>query len=136
MGAARARPSRRPRRGPLRFPEGSMTLARSSPVRQATIGVAVGFALAFTLALRAAGVAWAETPPSVWDVAKDPAERDRWALHVRVDRLIPPPIGEGAARLDDDLRLEAARAMLEEADAARSPDVRLRFDLGVVYSAL
>jgi tetratricopeptide (TPR) repeat protein len=78
----------------------------------------------------------AETPPSVWDVAKDPAERDRWALHVRIERLMHPPLGEGGLRFDDDLRLEAACAMLEEADAAHSPDVRLRYDLGIVYSEL
>ncbi|HEY5145571.1 MAG TPA: tetratricopeptide repeat protein [Polyangiaceae bacterium] len=78
----------------------------------------------------------AETPPGAWDIAKDPAERDRWALHVRVERLMHPPAGEGGLRFDDELRLEAACAMLEEADAARSPDVRLRFDLGIVYSEL
>jgi tetratricopeptide (TPR) repeat protein len=93
-------------------------------------------ALAVVLAGVAGGVARAETPPSVWDVARDPAARDRWALHMRVERLMHPPVGEGALRLDDELRLEAARAMLEEADAAHSPDVRLRFDLGVAYSAL
>jgi tetratricopeptide (TPR) repeat protein len=83
-----------------------------------------------------AGFARAETPPSVWDLAKDPAERDRWALHVRVERLMHPPVSEGGLRFDDELRLEAACAMLEEADAAHSPDVRLRYDLGTVYSEL
>jgi tetratricopeptide (TPR) repeat protein len=94
---------------------------------------------ASVLAIGAASVsgrARAETPPSVWDIAKDPAERDRWALHVRVERLMHPPAGEGGLRFDDELRLEAACAMLEEADAAHSPDVRLRFDLGIVYSEL
>jgi tetratricopeptide (TPR) repeat protein len=88
------------------------------------------------LVVSVGGLARAESPPSVWDIAKDPAERDRWALHMRVQRLMHPPVGEGALRLDDELRLEAARAMLEEADATHSPDVRLRFDLGVAYSAL
>jgi tetratricopeptide (TPR) repeat protein len=82
------------------------------------------------------GRARAETPPSAWDIAKDPAERDRWDLHVRVQRLMHPPIGEGGLRFDDELRIEAACAMLEEADAAHSPDPRLRFDLGIVYSEL
>jgi tetratricopeptide (TPR) repeat protein len=81
-------------------------------------------------------VARAETPPSVWDVARDPAESDRWDLHVRVQRLMHPPVSESGLRFDDELRIEAACAMLEEADAARSPDVRLRFDLGIVYSEL
>jgi tetratricopeptide (TPR) repeat protein len=78
----------------------------------------------------------AETPPSVWDLAKDPAEQGRWALHMQVERLMHPAIGEGGLRFDDELRLEAACALLEEADAAHSPDVRLRYDLGTVYSAL
>jgi tetratricopeptide (TPR) repeat protein len=80
--------------------------------------------------------AGAETPPSVWDLAKDPAERGRWALHMQVEHLMHPAAGEGGLRFDDELRLEAACALLEEADAAHSPDVRLRFDLGTVYSAL
>jgi tetratricopeptide (TPR) repeat protein len=88
------------------------------------------------VALLAAGPAPAETPPSAWDIGKDPAARDRWALHLRVERLIHPPAGEGGMRFDDELRLEAARAMLEEADAAHSPDNRLRFDLGMVDSYL
>jgi tetratricopeptide (TPR) repeat protein len=82
----------------------------------------------------------ADTPPSQWDIARDPAERDRWALHVRVERLVHPPRpDDGTAvdsRQDDELRLEAARVLLEEADAAHSPDVRLRFDLGTIYERL
>src|SRR5580704_6145268 len=89
--------------------------------------------IAAALACRSAG---AETPPSSWDMARDPAERARWALHVRVQRLMRAPAGDTSLPLDDELRLEAARAMLEEADAAHSPDVRLQFDLGVVYSRL
>jgi tetratricopeptide (TPR) repeat protein len=86
-------------------------------------------------------MARADTPPNVWDLAKDPAQRERWALHVRVDQLLHPPTSEDvvpspAERSREELRLEAARAMLEEAHAAASPDVRLRFDLGVVYERL
>jgi tetratricopeptide (TPR) repeat protein len=100
-------------------------------------GAAFALAVATVTALGAiAGGARAETPPSSWDLAKDPAERDRWALHLRVERLMRPPVGEGGLRIEDELRLEAACAMLEEADAARSPDVRLRYDLGIVYSEL
>jgi tetratricopeptide (TPR) repeat protein len=76
--------------------------------------------------------AGADTPPSVWDIARDASERDRWGLHVRVQRLLPP--GEGTR--EDELRLQAARAILEDAGAAESPDVRLRFDLGIVYGRL
>jgi tetratricopeptide (TPR) repeat protein len=82
----------------------------------------------------------ADTPPSVWDLAKDPAERERWALHVRIERLLHGHAADDVLpseqRRDDELRLEAARAMLEDAGAARSPDVRLRFDLGIVYERL
>jgi tetratricopeptide (TPR) repeat protein len=81
-------------------------------------------------------VARADTPPSVWDVVKDPGEHDRWALHVRVQRLIQPVVeseidGE-TGRAARTLHLESARAILQQADAAHSPDVRLQFDLGVV----
>jgi tetratricopeptide (TPR) repeat protein len=94
-------------------------------------------------ALRAIGLAGtlavvvpahADTPPTVWDVARDPAEAARWKIHVNVQRLL-----EGRLDLGPDegrLRVEAARAMLEDADAEHSPDVRLRFDLGTVYSDL
>jgi tetratricopeptide (TPR) repeat protein len=87
--------------------------------------------------LLATATARADTPPSQWDIAKDPFERDRWALHVRVQRLLHPPSGEvevvGQFRgLALELRLESARAMLEQADAAHSPDIRLQFDLGIV----
>jgi tetratricopeptide (TPR) repeat protein len=83
---------------------------------------------------------WTDTPPSVWDLAKDPVERERWELHVRVERLLHPPMSDDVLpsdqRRDEELRLEAARAMLEQAEAATSPDMRLRFDLGVVYERL
>ncbi len=47
----------------------------------------------------------------------------------------PPPELEIASEITGAthaLRLESARAMLEQADAAHSPDVRLQFDLGIV----
>jgi tetratricopeptide (TPR) repeat protein len=93
--------------------------------------------VAFVLAPAAA---FADTPPTAWDAARDPLVRERWALHVRVERLLAPARGDDDTppdpRLDRELRHEAARAMLEEADAAHSPDVRLRFDLGRVYYEL
>jgi tetratricopeptide (TPR) repeat protein len=85
-------------------------------------------------------VARAEAPPGVWDVARDPEARARWDLHVRVERMLSPTRSDDAAapdpRLDAELRVEAARAMLEKADVAHSPDVRLRVDLGNVYFQL
>ncbi len=100
------------------------------------LGVAVAGAL-----LLAVGVARADTPPTVWDVARDPDERARWALHVRVQRLLVPPADEEVpipiVRDEQmELRLEAARALLEEGHAADSPDVHLRLDLGNVYRLL
>jgi tetratricopeptide (TPR) repeat protein len=97
-------------------------------------------ALASALALGPTPAA-ADTPPTVWDYARDPDERGRWALHVRVERLLHPPLLDEDSigtdvRRDSEVRLEAARAMLEQADAAHSPDVRLRFDLGNVYETL
>jgi tetratricopeptide (TPR) repeat protein len=94
-----------------------------------------------TVALLLAGSsAFAETPPNAWDAARDPGARQRWVLHVRVERMLSPPRTDDEPvadpRLDAELRLEAALAMLEEADAAHSPDVRLRFDLGLVYYGL
>jgi tetratricopeptide (TPR) repeat protein len=90
--------------------------------------------LAILLSSRAAG---ADTPPSRWDVARDPGVGERWSLHVRVERMLSPVRrDEDGVGLDAELRLEAARAMLEQADAAHSPDVRLRFDLGSVYYEL
>jgi tetratricopeptide (TPR) repeat protein len=87
-----------------------------------------------------ASAARADTPPNAWDAAKDPGARERWALHVRVERMLSPARADDDAvadpRLDAELRLEAARSMLEQADAAHSPDVRLRFDLGYVYYEL
>ncbi|MGD0675344.1 MAG: tetratricopeptide repeat protein [Polyangiaceae bacterium] len=73
-------------------------------------------------------------------MAREPTLRGAWALHVRVDRLLHPPSGDDSppieAHRDEELRLEAARSMLEQAHAESSPDVRLRFDLGIVYEEL
>ena len=87
-----------------------------------------------------ARAARADTPPDVWDFAGDPTERSRWNLHVQVERLLNRPGTDDTPpqvrRRDQELHLEAARALLEEAGASTSPDVRLRFDLGLVYQQL
>jgi tetratricopeptide (TPR) repeat protein len=72
----------------------------------------------------------ADTPPSSWEVAKDPAARDRYALHVLVRDLVSQEMRSSPLR---DGVLERARSLLEDSGAAKSPDVRLRFDLGEVY---
>jgi tetratricopeptide (TPR) repeat protein len=97
-------------------------------------------ALVAVVAAVAGGTARADAPPSSWDIARDPAARDRWALHVRVERLMHPAGSEEASPFaverDEELRFEAARAMLEAADAEHGADPRLRFDLGRVYEKL
>ncbi len=89
-------------------------------------------ALALTLAAAPAG---ADTPPNVWEIARDPAARDRWELHVAVRELITLESSQDLRALGS-AALERARALLEDAEAAKSPDVRLRFDLGIVYEHL
>jgi tetratricopeptide (TPR) repeat protein len=96
--------------------------------------------VAVSMVLASARTGWGDTPPAVWDFAKDSAARERWLLHVRVERLLHAPMPDDITaveqRRDDELRLETARAMLEQGDAEHSPDLRLRFDLGVVYEQL
>jgi tetratricopeptide (TPR) repeat protein len=100
------------------------------------------FVLATALALAGAACpARADTPPSVWDKARDPSVSEHWALHLRVQHLLSSPRDdESDVRLepkrDAELRAEAALALLEDVGAATSPDVRLRFDLGDVLYAL
>jgi tetratricopeptide (TPR) repeat protein len=98
-------------------------------------------AVAAAAAALGGGRARADTPPSSWDLARDPSLRDRWALHVRVERLMHPaetdeamPIAPGEQ--DEELRFDAARGLLEAADVAHGTDRRLRFDLGRVYEQL
>lgn len=80
-------------------------------------------------------IAHGETPPNVWDAAKDPLVRDRYKLHLEVQELLEirdlPQIGSLR-----NLTADRARMMLEAKDAAHSPDPRLRFDLGEVYELL
>jgi tetratricopeptide (TPR) repeat protein len=82
-----------------------------------------------------AGRALADTPPSAWDIAKDPAARERWDLHLAVRELL---VAEAQTELHSlaGASLLRARQKLEEVGAASSPDVRLRFDLGEVYEML
>lgn len=75
----------------------------------------------------------ADTPPSLWQSVADPGARDRYALHVRIRQILD---FESRIELAKFGALDHARAMLEEAKAETSPDVRLRFDVGEVYYAL
>ncbi len=99
-------------------------------MRSVIRGCALVLALASSLAHPK--FARAETPPSVWDSAKDPLARDRYKLHLEVQELLEiRGLGEiGALK---NLTADRARVMLEAKDAAHSPDPRLRFDLAEVY---
>jgi tetratricopeptide (TPR) repeat protein len=81
----------------------------------------------------------ADTPPSQWDRAKDPALAASWELHVRVanELLAARLIERGPSSKEQrDRIVSRVRDELEEAGAKASPDPRLRFDLGVVYLEL
>lgn len=87
--------------------------------------------------LSLASPAHADTPPSVWDRAKDPATADTYRIHLEVQRrlsqLEPRDFGFSATH---ESQKDTVRAMLERLHAEKSPDVRLRFDLGLVYLML
>jgi tetratricopeptide (TPR) repeat protein len=78
-----------------------------------------------------AGSARADTPTNAWDAIRDPAAAARYALHVRVRQILV-----NARPGPPDPTLLRARALLEQAHAEKSPDIRLRFDLGEIYAAL
>lgn len=84
------------------------------------------------------GAAWADTPPSVWERARDPAVGDAYDLHAHVQARM--------VRIDDippdapkELREAECRGvlpMLERAGAEKSKSALLRYDLGRVYDCL
>jgi tetratricopeptide (TPR) repeat protein len=88
-----------------------------------------------TIGLAIAPPAVADTPPSVWDLAKDPAARDRWEVHGRVTQILFRARGQRPGPMRE-LLVEQARTVLDAAGAEHSPDVRLRFDLGTTYELL
>ncbi|MCL2778804.1 MAG: tetratricopeptide repeat protein [Polyangiaceae bacterium] len=92
-------------------------------VLPALLGVAIGFSSAF-------GTARAESPPSMWDRARDQNASYTYRIHLQVQQRLAQ---EGNVSDRDAL---AVLAMLEDAKAEVSPDVRLRFDLGRVYEIL
>ncbi|MBX3258489.1 MAG: hypothetical protein KF782_02145 [Labilithrix sp.] len=86
-------------------------------------------ALATLLALAPAR---ADTPPSVWERARDPEAAEAFDLHRAVQqRLLRTAIAE----VDFGERARVL-AMLERAGAAKSKSALLRFDLGHVYALL
>lgn len=87
--------------------------------------------------LMLARTASADTPPSVWDRARDPATADTYRVHLEVQRRLAqsPPRDFGFSGAQESQK-DTVRAMLERLHADKSPDVRLRFDLGLVYLML
>jgi tetratricopeptide (TPR) repeat protein len=89
------------------------------------------FAVIVAIMGAAAPFAHADTPPSRWERAKDPALGDDWRLHVAAQRILSDvPIAKEAHRFDiaDALSLRVKTA-LESAGAEASKDIRLRLDL-------
>lgn len=95
--------------------------------------------LAALLALALApAAARADTPPSVWDRAREPATADTYRLHLEVQRRLTQSqaaVDFGFSSAFESMK-DTVRAMLERQHADQSHDVRLRFDLGLVYLML
>jgi tetratricopeptide (TPR) repeat protein len=82
--------------------------------------------------------AHADTPPSVWDRARDPANADSYRLHLEVQRRLATDavaVAFGFSAPHESMLL-SVRSLLERANADKSLDPRLRFDLGIVYLLL
>ncbi len=93
-------------------------------------GLARGLASALLLV---SASALADTRPSLWESAREPGARTRYALHVTVRQILDFESRVPLARFG---ALDRARTLLEDAQAERSPEPTLRFDLGEVYYAL
>jgi hypothetical protein len=91
-------------------------------------------ALAAAVVALASPAARADTPPSIWDCAKDAHAEEAWAIHLDVQRTLArlPSMRRGDMFDFAPAALAMAEEKLERIGAATSPDVRLRFDLGVV----
>lgn len=80
--------------------------------------------------------AHAETPPTMWDRAKDENVQVRYAVHLHAMRELEAASLSRDTEVGDDRSVQRARQMLEAAHAADSPDPLLRIDLGVLYEKL
>jgi len=74
----------------------------------------------------------ADTPPSVWERAKDPEMAEAFELHEAVQKRL---VSTGSRDLDESELLRVL-AMLERAQAEHSKSPLLRFDLAYVYEGL
>jgi tetratricopeptide (TPR) repeat protein len=80
-------------------------------------------------------LAFADTPPSRWDRARDPAVGDAWRLHLEVSEMVVTAKSD-KNKADSQRIFGEARDALLRASAASSPDMVLRFDLGEVDTEL
>ncbi len=105
---------------------------------RARLGATFTFACALATSTLAAPSAHADTPPSMWDRAKDPSLSESYRVHVEVQRRLALFRAEPQRDLFgvNDSQLRTVRALLERYDADQSRDPRLRFDLGLVYLRL
>jgi tetratricopeptide (TPR) repeat protein len=92
---------------------------------------------AATLALLASlaglsATARADTPPSVWERARDPEAADAFVLHEAVQQRL---LHSGSKEMDL-VSLQSALGMLTRAGAETSKNALLRFDLAFVYEGL
>src|SRR5690349_6597621 len=130
VGRSRSRARRRRRRASARRRQaGPRAGAEGQAMKRARqlLGVA-----AVALGALAGGPARADTPPSIWDRAKDPSLSESYRVHVEVQRRLAQK-----DRFDvGDSQVRTVRALLERYNAAKSKDPRLRFDLGLVYLRL
>ena len=84
-------------------------------------------------------VAHADTPPSVWDRAKDPNAGAIYKLHVQNEIVIHEPRTSVLAMSKIDLGqavAQGARDRILRADPAIQNDPRIRFDLGALHEKL
>jgi tetratricopeptide (TPR) repeat protein len=88
--------------------------------------------LAFVLGVLPA-TALADTPPSVWEQAKDPDAADAYALHRLIQQRL---VRTGSEEFDDAQLATHVLPILERAGAQASKNPLLRFDLGFVYENL
>ena len=72
-------------------------------------------------------------PPSVWEAAKDRAQKTDWKIHVDAQRKLSTP---GQNETLEGLFVDSARILLEDVHAADREGTLLRYDLAEAYSKL
>lgn len=101
---------------------------------------AIGRALIAAASLAAACAigrdARADTPPDPWEAIKRPELAREWKRHVEVRKRLLDAFERPRRDAERQEILAGAARALEQAGAAKSQDVRLRFDLGQIYAEM